>query len=595
MHARRLIAATALASFLAACSGAQGGGNASLPSLNAPIPSAKDASAGAKRDASLEVALRIPRKSKHAHYISPSTQSIKIAESGVVIGTFNTTPTTKGCLQQNGTTVCTYSMLASPGKKAFTVTTYDGAGAGGNVLSTATLVKTIVANKANSLSLTLNGMPSALTLDLDVINPTQGTPSTLHLTVNATDADGNTIVGPGGYARTIALSDSDKSGATQLGATTVSSPSSNVVSVAYNGAAVAATFTASATGVQNVSVSMQSVKPHSVYVGGVWAAIPALGAIPYYNGSATASLALNSSTLTTATAVAVDDTGRVIAGNAGGNIEVWPINASGTAVPAQTITGAGNVTALAWDAINGRIIFASSGASSFGVVNANASGAASGITTYYNSPSYPLSTTVAGLAVDPNNGTLYVANATPIGSGGGSGDCPEGTGGQSCVSVLVFSLGSNGAYNFQGFVDLQDCTGPSWWNVGQIAFDPSHMNGDGSIGNLWLADLTPGNDVVLAIGSTSTGCTVPNQYSFSGDGANLAQPASLAWDGNGGVWVGDQATTFMQHWTNVYTTPAVAAGGSYYLGTGDGGKSPTGIASFSVYLPPALRFVESVR
>jgi hypothetical protein len=589
MHARRLIAAGAIASLLTACSAAQGGGGTSLPPLGAPASPAQSAPAGAKRTARLEVALRVPRKRTHAHYISPSTQSIKIVESGTTLGTFDTTPTTKGCVQQNGTTVCTYAMLAIPGKKSFSITTYDATGAGGSPLSTATVAKTIVANKANSLSLTLNGIPSTITLALDVINPTQGTPATLHLTVNATDADGNTIVGPGGYAHAITIADSDKSGATQLGTTTVTSPSGNVVTVAYNGSAVAATFTASAAGVQNATASLQSVKPHSQYTGGVWAAIPAYGAIPYYNASAAAGLGLNSATLTTATAVAVDDTGRVIAGDAGGNIEVWPISASGTTVPAQSITGAGNVTALAWDAKNGRIIFASAGSSSFGVVNANASGAASGNATYYSAPSYPLATTISGLAVDPNDGTLYVANATPTDSGGGSGSCPLSGGSDSCVNVLKFALQGNGTYSFQGFVDLQDCTGYTWSNLGQIVFDPSHANGDGSLGTLWVADLSPGNDVVFGFGTTTSGCNIANSYSFYGDGANLAQPATLAWDGGDGLWVGDQATTFLQHWTNLYSSPAVASGGSYYLGTGDGGKSPTSIASFSVYVPPAAK------
>lgn len=578
MNVQRTLASFAAASILGACSGG------SHSELVPAAPVTDRAQAQTAKGAKLELTLRIPRRSKRSHYISRSTQSIAIKERGTTLGTFNTTPTSKGCVGSGTSTVCRFATGAIPGKnEAVTVDTYDGGGGSGNLLSEATVVTTIAANKANAISLTLNGVPASLSLHLSNANPTQGTPATLTLTVTAKDADGNVIIGPGNFAHAISLVSNAHAVAT-LSASSVTSPAADVVTVHYTGAVGNATFTASATGVTNATATLESVKPHSSYVGGVWAAIPAAGTVPYYHDSASPSLGLSGGGLTTATAVAVDDVGGVIAGDASGHIERWPINATGSATPTQSLTGAGNVTALAWDAKNQRIIYAAQSAGSFCVVGANASGAVSGSQTCYTSAHYLLDTTVAGLAVDPNTGTLWVANAAPISSGGGSGDCPiAGSGGHSCVNLLVFTLSANGSYNFSGFVDLQDCTGPYWYNIAQIAFDPSHVNGDYTKGVLWIADATPGQDVVYGIGSNSLGCNIPNTYSFNGDGSNLAQPYSLAWDGSDGVWVGDQSTTFLQHWTNIYDSPALATGGSYYLGSSDANKSPTSIAVFNVY------------
>lgn len=587
MNVQRILAFFAAASILGACSG--GTRSAFVPAAPGG-PSADDRvsapeSHAAKHGAKLELTLKIPRRSKRSHYIARSTQSIQIKERGTTLGTFDTTPTSKGCAGSGASTVCRFNTLAAPGNnEPISVATYDGGNAGGNVLSEATVVKTIAANKANTIALTLDGVPASLALHLSNANPTQGSTATLTLTVTVKDADGNTIIGPGTYARAISLVNSAPSVAT-LSASRVTSPSANVVTVHYTGAVGNATFTASATGVTNATATLVSVKPHSVYVGGVWAAIPAGGNVDYYNNAASASFGLSGGGLTTATAVAVDDAGGVIAGDASGHIERWPINAKNSATPTQSLTGAGNVTALAWDAKNQRIVYAAQSGSGFCVLKAGASGAVGGNQTCYTATQhYLFDTTVSGLAVDPNTGTLWVANATPVSSGGGSGDCPvASSGGHSCVNLLIFSLQTNGTYNFSGFVDLYDCTGPYWNNLGQIAFDPSHVNGDYSKGVLWIADATPGQDVVYGIGSNSLGCNLPDTYSFNGDGSNLAQPYSLAWDGSDGVWVGDQATTFLQHWKSLYDSPALATGGSYYLGSADGNASPTSIAVFSVY------------
>jgi hypothetical protein len=585
------ISAAALAASLCACSGYHGGALPAAGTATAPQAALRSAntmpalhSEGTGR-ATLLLALTIHRRRRERpNYISPSTRSVQIKERKTVLGTFNTTPTSKGCLQQNGTTVCRFSMGAIPGKNApFTISTYDGTGATGNLLSDASLLKTIAASKANTISVSLNGVAASIALALSNTNPTQGAAADLTLTLTALDADGNTIVAPGNYAHPISLADSDTAVAT-LSMTSIKGPSANVVTVHYTGAVGSATFTASAGGVQNATATLQSVKPHSQYVGGVWAALPGYGSIPYYDNSATPSLGLNGGALSSATAVAVDDVGGVLAGDASGNIEHWPINAVNTATPSESLSGAGNVSALTWDAVNSRIIYAASGTSSFCVVAAGASGAlGAGNQTCYSAPTYPIASTVSGLAIDQRTGDLYVANATAVtGVPVSGGYCPQGSGGNVCVSVLVFTP-SGTAYNFDHYLDLEAPLSGDTFDLGQITFDPTTVNSDGSTGVLWVTNETPGNDNVRGVSSSSTGANIPAHYDVDGDGANLVTPATVAWDGSGGLWIGDRSTTWLQHWTNVYSSPTTA--NSYFLGAHDGNVSPSSIAVFNVYVP----------
>lgn len=589
---KRILASALLASMLGACSASHT--NGFVPSAQAPqgMDSASTDAlvTGRAGTALLELAVKIPRKRKtRADYISAATQSIEIKEGKTIIGKFNTTPTTKGCVQQSGSTVCTYKMGAIPGKKQkFAVYTYDSQNQGGNVLSTGTLRQTIAASKVNTLRITLNGVEAALTAVLSNSSPTQGSPVSLTLTINATDADGNTIVAPGKYANVITLQDSNTAVAT-LSTSTVTSPSNNVVGVTCTCAVGSATFTASAKGVKNVTATLTSVKPHSQYVGGVWAAVAGYGSIPYFANSATPSFGLNGGGLTSATAVAVDDVGGVIGGDASGNIEHWPINATGSATPSQSLTGAGNVSAITWDPMNQRIIYAATGSSSFCVVASGSSGAlGSGNQSCYSSPSYPLATTVSGLAVDQRTGDLYVANATAVtGAANPGGYCPQGVGGNVCISVLVFTP-SGTSYNFDHYLDLESPLSGDQFDLGQIAFDATHVNSDGSTGVLWTTDQTSGNDEVRGVSSSSSGANIPVVYTLTGDGANLVTPQSLAWDGSTGLWIGDKSTTWMQYWTNIYSDPS-GPSSSYFVGAHDGNVSPAQIAVFSPYTAPALR------
>ena len=199
----------------------------------------------------VQFSVTVPRRTsgtaRSPRYVSASTQSasIVVAPSGGSAGT----PVVVNC-----TTVCSGQIAAPVGSDTFTMTLFDAANAGGNLLSTGSLAQTIVIDQANTVNVTFNGVVVSLTLSLSPSSVSSGTATTVTVNVAALDADKNTIVGPGSYVDangaplTVQLADSDTS-ATKLSTTTLTAPPSTAVTLSYSGAAIAnPTITASATG-----------------------------------------------------------------------------------------------------------------------------------------------------------------------------------------------------------------------------------------------------------------------------------------------------------------------------------------------------------
>jgi streptogramin lyase len=225
------------------CSGCGGSGGGTVP-----------AKTSAQTPATAMVAFKIvlPTAASNAQrrlprYVSASTKSaaITVAPGGGGAGA----PVIVNC-----TSVCTGQIAAPIGSDVFTVTLYDALNATGNLLSTGTLTQTIVMNQANSVNVTLDGVVASLTVGLNPGAVTAGTSAIVAVTVNALDADGNTIVGPGGYANasgaplTINLADSDSSGTTHLSQSSLSAPTAGIT-LSYNGTTIPnPTITASASG-----------------------------------------------------------------------------------------------------------------------------------------------------------------------------------------------------------------------------------------------------------------------------------------------------------------------------------------------------------
>jgi hypothetical protein len=196
-------ASAAAIGFLAAC-----GGNAA-----GTMPSSGSGGGSQPAKSSLRFTIRVPhakRGARGARYISSHTQSMAIAiatsPGGVAVTTIklNLTPTTGGCAPVVNGTLCTVTASVKPGTYTLLVDTYDALNQGGKVLSEGqTIPTTVTAGEANKISLVLGGVPHTLAIAHGsvAIHGTQASGFKLYgkvaqpLTVTATDADGETIVG----------------------------------------------------------------------------------------------------------------------------------------------------------------------------------------------------------------------------------------------------------------------------------------------------------------------------------------------------------------------------------------------------------------
>jgi hypothetical protein len=196
------------------------------------------------------VSLRIPSAESASHarraeYISAATQSASLAVNGQVLVAFDTSAShNPNCAATSTGTTCTATVAAAIGTDTFTLSTYDGTvnAAGtpsGSLLSTGTASKTITPGTANAVNLVLSG--AVASLEVVAANTlTVGTAGTSAITVNALDADGNTIVGSPSYVDAsgnplvVTVLDSDPGQTTKLSGLAISAPGASV-SLSYDG------------------------------------------------------------------------------------------------------------------------------------------------------------------------------------------------------------------------------------------------------------------------------------------------------------------------------------------------------------------------
>jgi hypothetical protein len=149
-------------------------------------------------------------------YVSPATASITVnittdpGGTSVVHQNVPLTTGSQGCTSNLVSTVCTLTLALNPGTYDAAISTYD---AGNTELSGGQLVHfSILEGQANTIALTLSGIPAALHVSSPAlaVHGSQSTGFTLyglapqHLLVEALDADGNVIVGPGAPTFTLA-------------------------------------------------------------------------------------------------------------------------------------------------------------------------------------------------------------------------------------------------------------------------------------------------------------------------------------------------------------------------------------------------------
>jgi len=200
------------ATLLAACGG---GGTGSL----APAKTATKTTI-APGQGTLALTISIPHPTaasaskRSAAYISSSTQSIAItiaSTAPVLQEAVGLTPASNpNCTTVSSTTTCGITIPLSAGSFSATFATYDGpvvsGAATGNLLSQGQSIPvTVTAGQTNTVTATLDGVPTSITIAPSSGSTITGTQSggftvpysAQGLTIEALDADGNVILGAG--------------------------------------------------------------------------------------------------------------------------------------------------------------------------------------------------------------------------------------------------------------------------------------------------------------------------------------------------------------------------------------------------------------
>ena len=265
----------------------------SAESSSVGIPSAAR-SPGASTGASFT--FTVPAKAassshqRRPEYISASTQSVAISVNGATPPIVaNLAAGSPSCPSATAPTTCSIFVPAPIGADTFVATFYDAIQAAGqplqgHPLSTSSVSATITQSVANTVNLTFNGIPAALSVSLSNSAPTAGTATVITLSANTLDAGGNVIVGPGSYADalgnplTLMLRDNDASGATGLFlpsgtvcpttapvtlATSLALTAPALICAAYSGSAglTSATFTANVPLSPSILVATATLTP----------------------------------------------------------------------------------------------------------------------------------------------------------------------------------------------------------------------------------------------------------------------------------------------------------------------------------------------
>ncbi len=171
------------------------------------------------------VALTVTVPAQHSHhgmaprYVSPGTQSVSIelasvnggGVNGVDASVVNTTPKAPNCKVVDGATSCRSKISGARGKDVFTVTTYDGPNATGDVLSVGSASASIGGGGgglgiSDHLSLSIDGLVAGLALSLSPKSSDRGKSLVSRVVLTAFDASGAQIVGSSNFQTPITLS-----------------------------------------------------------------------------------------------------------------------------------------------------------------------------------------------------------------------------------------------------------------------------------------------------------------------------------------------------------------------------------------------------
>jgi len=186
---------------LAACSG--GSGARSTPAI-----SAAQATPGAAGKTRATLTVVIPQATtvtaahRRPQYVSPSSAVLSVAVNSGVAASYGLTASSPGCASQAGNLDCTFSIVAPAGHDTLALQLRDG---GGNVLSENVVSVTVAAGTTTPVSVTLAAVPASVIVVpganavIDSAAPPYHAPGlgAQPIEVEALDADGNVIIGPG--------------------------------------------------------------------------------------------------------------------------------------------------------------------------------------------------------------------------------------------------------------------------------------------------------------------------------------------------------------------------------------------------------------
>ena len=346
---------------LTACGG--GSGSSPAPGGGTPAP----VNGLVKLQITIPHATSSAARGRAPRYISSATQSVTAVVPGGPATTVALTPSNPNCVPSGNFTVCTVEVPVPVGNSTITVSTYASTDGSGTPLSTTTLPVTVVQGQVNLVTVTLNGVVASLKLSATQTQVTAGKPSSVGLFVQALDAAGKTIIGPGGYsdasgnAISITLTSSDTSGATSVSPASFPDPSNIIATLNYNGAQIPNfTITASAPGVPSQSITFSvNVSTQLVYDGFIpctSSSAPAQTQINRYQTSANGtSMGPLVGTLTVPSIInmfTVDRANEVFVASSSA-ISRYAAGASDPASPAASFTAGVNPVAMAADSAGG--------------------------------------------------------------------------------------------------------------------------------------------------------------------------------------------------------------------------------------------------
>ncbi len=238
---KRFAAFSAACALLTACGG---GAGVSTPSSNL-TPTSPNGSQSARAT----FVVKVPAKanspsSRRPAYITSNVQGIDftVTQTGQYAPAYvfyALTPQSTYCSSSSSGLTCNLQVDAPPGNDTFVVKLYDSTKTGtAYVVATGNVTATIAAQQSNTISVTTDGVPAFATVGISNPYPASGTAQTIPLTVQATDADGNIIVGS--FDQPIVLATTDTTGAITFSKSSLSQPSDlNGLTLIYNGATMA--------------------------------------------------------------------------------------------------------------------------------------------------------------------------------------------------------------------------------------------------------------------------------------------------------------------------------------------------------------------